>query len=70
MWQPRIGCWYDDKKYIGQELPGVFRGRDLPQVYRELDCSNRIYEYNASFRLVEDETVKRSAKQLSRYVTE
>lgn len=70
LWQPRIGCWYDDKKYIGQELPGVFRGRDLPQVYRELDCSNRIYEYNASFRLVEDETVKRSAKQLSRYVTE
>ena len=20
LWQPRIGCWYDDKKYAGEEL--------------------------------------------------
>ena len=70
LWQPRIACWYDDKVYAGEELPGVFKGMDLPGVYRELNCSNRIYEYNASFRLVEDETVKRTKRKLSQYETE
>ncbi len=70
LWQPRIGCWYDDKIYAGEELPGVFKGMDLPQVYRELDCSNRIYEYNGSFRLVEDETIKRTKTRISQYETE
>lgn len=70
LWQPRIGCWYDDKMYIHEELPGVFKGMDLPSVYRELNCSNRIYEYNGSFKEVYDETIHRSSRKLSEYETE
>lgn len=70
LWQPRIGCWYDDKVYINEDLPGVFKGMDLPEIYKELDCSNRIYEYNASFRLVEDDTIRRAKTKLSKYETE
>lgn len=70
LWQPRIGCWYDDKVFCGEDLPGVFKGMDLPAIYRELDCSNRIYEYNASFRVVEDGTIKRTSRMISQYEKE
>lgn len=70
LWQPRIGCWYDDKMCAREPLPGVFEGMDLVEIYRELKCSNRIYEYNASFRCVDGEQVKRSKRRLSQYETE
>lgn len=59
LWQPRIGCWYDDKKYAKEELPGVFKGMNLVEVYKELGCSNRIYEYNECFQAVEDSSIVR-----------
>lgn len=70
LWQPRIGCWYDDKIYLGQELPAPFGGMELPEIYRELGCSNRIYEYNEAFQLVEDPSIRRSSRTLSQYETE
>lgn len=70
LWQPRIGCWYDDKKYAGEELPGVFKGMDLVEIYRELGCSNRIYDYNDCFWAREDETVVRRENRLSALETE
>lgn len=70
LWQPRIGCWYDDKKFAGEELPGVFEGMDLVEIYRELGCSNRIYEYNDCFEVQEDETVRRREVKLSELETE
>lgn len=70
LWQPRIGCWYDDKKFAGEELPGIFEGMDLVEIYRELGCSNRIYEYNDCFEVQEDETVRRREVKLSGLETE
>lgn len=59
LWQPRIGCWYNDKIFVGEELPGVFKGKTLPQIYAELGCSARLYEFNSCFKFREDETIKR-----------
>lgn len=70
LWQPRIGCWYDDKVFAGEELPGVFKGMDLVEVYKELGCSNRIYEYNDCFQTVDAPEIVRTEKKLSELETE
>ena len=36
IWQPRIGCWYTDKKFYGEAFPPPFTGMDLFDIYREL----------------------------------
>lgn len=70
LWQPRIECWYDDKIFLGQELPGAFRGKNLPEIYRELGCSNRIYEYNSCFQAVDAPDIHREERRLSDLETE
>lgn len=57
LWQPRIGCWYDDRMFSGAGLPGRYRGMDLYDLYRDLGCSARLYEFNACFRRHEHEGV-------------
>lgn len=49
IWQPRIGCWYDDKMFSGEGLPQPYTGMNIHEVYRELNCSARLYEYNSCF---------------------
>ena len=58
IWQPRIGCWLDDKKFSGQRIPEPYTGLTLPEIYRSLGCSNRIYEFNSCFKEIEDEQVR------------
>lgn len=70
LWQPRIGCWYDDKLFAGEELPGVFKGMNLVEVYQELGCSNRIYEYNDCFQTVDAPEIVRRERKLSDLETE
>lgn len=65
LWQPRIGCWYDDKMFAKEELPGRFQGASLPDIYRELGCSNRIYEYNDCFKIKEDSSIVRRENKIS-----
>lgn len=67
LWQPRIGCWYKDKIFAGEELPGRFKGKDLPQIYQELGCSARLYEFNGCFKAREDETIIRISEMISDY---
>jgi len=57
IWQPRIICWYDDKKFAGEALPSAYEGMEIADIYRSLGCSARLYEFNACFRRVEDERV-------------
>lgn len=57
IWQPRIICWYDDKKFAGEALPAAYEGMEIADIYRSLGCSARLYEFNACFRRVEDERV-------------
>jgi hypothetical protein len=70
LWQPRIGCWYDDKRLAGEELPAPFAGLDIHQVYEKLDCSARLYEFNSCFRRIEYPRVRVASKSLNETDTE
>jgi hypothetical protein len=64
IWQPRILAWFDDRRRAGEPLPGRFKGANEVQMYRELGCSNRIYEYNRCFQMVDHARVTRSKIEL------
>jgi hypothetical protein len=70
LWQPRIGCWYDDKMFTGEGLPAPYTGLTLHQVYEQLDCSARLYEFNSCFRRVEHPLVRVTTKSLNETDTE
>ena len=70
IWQPRIGCWYDDKIFAGEELPAPYTGMSPVEVYRALGVSARLYNYNKSFRRVEHPSIKPTEKKLSETDTE
>ena len=70
IWQPRIGCWYNDKRFAGQPLPEPYDGKSLPDIFRMLGCSARLYQFNACFRRVEHEAVRRTERQVSEMDTE
>ncbi len=36
IWQPRIGCWYDDKQFAGDPLPAPYTGMALPDIFRSI----------------------------------
>lgn len=65
IWQPRIGCWYDDKIFAGEPLPSPYTDMKLPEIYRELNCSARIYEYYFCFKRIEHPSVKFIERQLN-----
>jgi hypothetical protein len=70
IWQPRIGCWYDDKIFSGEGLPAPYTGMDLYEVYRSLHCSARLYEFNSCLRRIEHTSVRISTRKLSETDTE
>jgi len=46
IWQPRILCWYSDRRYRKEEFPGRFRGVDSErELFKRLGVSNRLYEF-------------------------
>ncbi len=57
IWQPRIGCWFEDKMFSGEGLPPPYTGMNPHQVYRSLGCSARLYEFNSCFRRQEHPAV-------------
>ena len=65
IWQPRIGCWVSDKRFVGQELPAPYTGMDFPDIYRKLNVSARIYHYNSCFKKIEHPAVKHHERRLS-----
>ena len=65
IWQPRIGCWYNDKLFAGEELPAPYTGMTVPEIYRELGCSARLYgHYNRCFKRIEHPAVRVTQRQL------
>ena len=70
IWQPRIACWYTDKRFAGEALPEPFTGMDLPEIYRELNCSARIYDYTRCFRPVEHPASYQTKRELNETDTE
>ena len=59
LWQPRIICWYDDRKFNNTPLPAPYTGMNIRELYEALGCSNRIYDYNAAVQVVEHPSIKR-----------
>ena len=70
IWQPRIGCWYHDKKFAGQRLPDPYEGMSVPEVFRSLGVSARLYAFNACFVPHEDPRVQTGEKPLNDTDTE
>jgi len=64
IWQPRIGCWYDDRMFTDTPFPEPYTGMTLRQIYSELGCSNRNYTFNSCFKRVYDERVRFSSREL------
>ncbi len=70
IWQPRILCWYDDKKFFGEGLPERYKDMDIYQIFRDLNCSARLYEYNDCFRRIEPPGVSVTMRELNETDTE
>jgi hypothetical protein len=67
LWQPRIGCWYDDKIFDGIPLPQGYDGLSLPDIFRKLNVSDRLYNwFNPCFVRKEDPRVSFSRKELNK----
>ena len=64
IWQPRIGCWFSDKRFSGEPFPEPFTDMELPEIYRELKCSARLYDFNACFKRIEDPAVQTESESL------
>ena len=66
IWQPRIGCWYTDKRFAGEALPAPYTDMELPDIFRALGCSDRLYGwYNPCFRRIEHPSVRIHQKPLN-----
>ena len=66
IWQPRIGCWFTDKRFAGEPLPAPYAGMEMSDIYRALGVSNRLYgSYNPCFRRIEHPAVKISRTSLN-----
>lgn len=63
IWQPRIGCWWTDRKFDGRGV-GRYEGGSMADMYRSLGCSDRLYHYNGCFGCRESPKVTRRAEQL------
>ena len=70
IWQPRISCWYHDRKFSGVDLPEPYTGMDLRELFDALGCSYRAYDYTACIEAVDDPRIKRYSDKLSDLVTE
>jgi len=65
IWQPRIGCWYDDKVFADEEFPAPYIGKSFYGIYDLLDCSARLYDFNSCFRRVEHPQVEFTSRDLN-----
>ncbi len=70
IWQPRILCWWSDKRFLGEPLPEPYEHMTEAQMYRHLQCSNRLYHYNACFERIEDPRVNVIRRQVNDADTE
>lgn len=70
IFQPRIDCWYDDRVFRGEPLPGEYRGMNRKQLYEALQVSARLYEFNACLERHFPKEVKEYSRVLDEFHTE
>lgn len=66
IWQPRISCWWEDRKWDGRGV-GRYEGGSMADMYRSLGCSDRLYQYNSCFKRVESPQIVRRTEKLDDY---
>jgi len=64
IWQPRILCWFTDKRFANEPLPERYRGMTEAEIYRDLGCSNRVYQYGDCFQREESNRIGRREEDL------
>lgn len=64
IFQPRICCWYDDRRFLNQPFPAPYTDMDLVQIYKKLGVSSRGYEFNACQSIVYDPRISFETKQI------
>lgn len=70
IWQPRICCYYDDRVFRNEELPGKFKGSDRKGIYEIIGCSDRLYYFNECLEVSYDTSVKISTTKIAERLTE
>ncbi|MCE5315269.1 MAG: uroporphyrinogen decarboxylase family protein [Armatimonadota bacterium] len=68
IWQPRIGCWWQDRKWDGRGV-GRYEEGSFADMYRSLGCSDRLYGFNECFKLNDSPKIVRRAEKLDDYRT-
>ena len=64
IWQPRINCWYEDREYTNQPLPPGYTGLDRKGLYEKLGVSDRLYQFNACFKALLDDSIRVTRKKI------
>ena len=65
LWQPRIGCWFSDRKFTGEPYEAPYAGLSNADVYRKIGCSDRIYHFNEAMKQYYlDDTIKHSRSDI------
>ena len=64
IWQPRIGCWYDDRIFRNEAFPGKYKGCDHKGIYEKIGCSDRLYDFNVCLETIFDDSIKMTTKEL------
>jgi hypothetical protein len=63
IWQPRIGCWWSDRKWDGRGV-GRYEGGSMADMYRSLECSDRLYQFNSCYKRIESPKMARRVEKL------
>lgn len=63
IWQPRIGCWLDDRAHDGRSLGEGYEGLSDIGLYEKLGCSDRMYVFNRCIQIHYDPSVRVTEKQ-------
>lgn len=64
IWQPRIECWYSDRRFRKEPLPGRFEGCSEVELFNKLGVSNRLYMFNACYEQHFDSSIKQSERKI------
>ena len=58
IWQPRIGCYLDDRRHDNRPLDPGYEGCNEITLYEKLGCSDRLYVFNNCLKVTFDESVR------------
>ena len=70
IWQPRIGCWLDDREHDGRGLGEGYEGCNEVTLFERLNCSDRLYVFGRCIRTEYAPDVRVEERRLDALTTE